>query len=104
MWIWTHITEDGKVYTLEVQAIGPAKHVYEQNKDKLKKPSLTEEGKIEIYCTTEGCTEVKQIILPKVVIGENATVRSEEDSYLILDYCYVTEENVEILLIILVDK
>ena len=90
-WIWTHVLEDGSEVILKVQSIAFAPHsyAYDVNVDVIK-PNQGLGGHISITCTE--CGHNSAFTLPKVVIGENATVQNEYDDYTIVEYTYVTED------------
>jgi hypothetical protein len=105
-WIWTHTLADGTEVVLKVKSLTFAPHVhgeFDVNKDVVK-PSEFKEGSVTLRCVSEGCSDTITVTLPKVVIGENATVQQEFTNGVLVNYVYVTDKGVEIPLLILLDR
>ncbi len=68
-------------------------HDYVLLEDRTQKPSLDRPGRIYVGCAYEGCEEVKAHSIPKIIIGENATVITDasELTPTIVLYTYVSE-------------
>jgi hypothetical protein len=97
-WIWTHTLADGTEVVLKVKSLTFAPHVhgeFDVNKDVVK-PSEFKEGSVTLRCVSEGCSDTITVTLPKVVIGENATVQLEATNGILVNYLYVTDNGVEI--------
>ena len=104
-WIWTHVLEDGEEVVLKVRSIAYAPHDYtfDPNRDVVK-PTEYRDGSATLTCKNNGCSHTTTVELPKVVIGENATVQQQFTNGLLVNYVYTTEEGYKIELLILVDR
>ena len=105
-WIWTHTLSDGTKVVLKVKSLTFAPHIHEEfdvNRDVVK-PTEFKEGSVTLSCVNDGCTNSITITLPKVVIGENATVQQEFTNGVLVNYVYVTDKGFEIPLLILLDR
>ena len=100
-WIWTHVLADGTIVQLKVQSISFASHnhmKFDADVDVISYPTETMEGSVKIRCNGQGCTDYIVVTIPKVVIGENATLITRFTNGILVDYLYVTDNGVEILI------
>lgn len=103
-WIWTHIMENGQKVVLEVKSVAFASHSYDCDKNAIDAPTVNDEGKAVLFCTANGCSHSVKVTLPKVVIGENATLYYETDAFISYEYKYETEYDYTVTTYIIIMK
>ncbi len=102
--IWSY-EYNGEILTFTLPSPDYDKHTYTYHNSRAEKPTLTREGFIEIYCTTEGCDHAVLVVLPKVVIGENVEfVDVAPNGAKLYSYTYKTEYNCTIELDVLIEE
>ena len=98
----------GEVIWFIAPSLEKSGHSYDYKTDSptLIRPTLDQEGEIELYCTTEGCTETLLIKLPKAVIDENAVFFGfdEESGENVYRYTYDTKKNCIVKLLIVLNE
>lgn len=100
-WIWTHTLADGTEVVLKVKSLTFAPHVHDKfdaDLDVISCPTETMDGSVKIRCSGQGCTDYIVVTIPKVIIGENATVINRFTNGILVNYLYVTDNGVEILI------
>ena len=96
--------KDGQELTFSMQSPAYADHVFTYDARTAVQPDFNNPGSIELYCKTQGCDHKVTVELPRVNIGVNATVATDDPYYQILNYTYETEYNCTVNLVIIVYK